>query len=298
MSEKKVEKTLTGLERQMVIDYLKNENVSITLKSDSLVFPKVIKSENFQILEKGILLIDENDDEIKNLSEKNVRIQFYFNRLALYFEAIAKTVSKGLAFVIPAEIKKVSEEGSEKPSGFYATIFLETKSDQNQVKTLGIDCPSDSNFPLFAEQKLEDISDDDEKLEKSKEYIKENLNETEKDKIQPMIPICRYFFDSDDFLEEESVQNRFHPPKIIFASPTHLVFASKKTDMPLSDGSEYGILLHFPLKKTGLIKERKVYLSCAAEKTFENQESEKLCVLAKFTKVTEEDERFLKEFNS
>lgn len=253
---------LTGIERKLVIDYLIQNDVPLTLSEvadsseNAVPFPVAFRGEETKVLEQGIIIL-QNAPNASQFDGKIVKIQFYFNKLALYFETKAQASSAGIALVIPETIFKVEEKQKKAKTGFSVTIFYETSSQKGQ-KT-DIECDFDERFPLFTQ------ADSESCIER---FLREKLPE-----------------------EAESIDGRFHAPKVIFADSRNIVFAAKKSDMCLSLGSEYALMLCFPI--AGPIKERKVYLSCVVEHMFESYECDRLCALANFSSIREEDERFL-----
>ena len=264
---------LTGIERQLVLEYLMDGNspVTITLVKDtdetsasepvSAVFPVALRAEQIKVLGQGIILLKNAPDSTELFAGKMVRVKFYFNKLALFFVTKVQRASTGLALVIPSAISKVEDEqpvDNDKP-GFSVTIFYKSGSKNGQK--IDIRCNLDERFPLFVRGDYKKLTD-------------------------------RYF--SVEIMErEESIAERIHAPTVIYLDSESVVFASKKNDMTLSHGCEYALLLRFPI--AGPIKERKVYLSCVVDEIFENYECNRLCARAKFSSIREEDERFLSD---
>lgn len=260
---------LTGVERQLVLDYLKNGTVDLTLTleqppspSDSDArssFPQVIRAEQVQVLEQGIILLKNPSEYVSSFDGKSVKVQFYFNKLALHFVTKVQRSSAGLVLVVPQTISKSEDSTSRKHGGISVTVFYKVESNKGQE--INITCDSDERFPLFAR------SDYKQRIET---YFSEPASQ-----------------------QNESIANRIHAPLVIYADSERIVFAAKKTDMPLSLGAEYAVLVRFPI--AGPIKERKVYLTCLVENIFENYECDRLCACAVFSSVREEDRRFLED---
>ena len=290
---------LSGVERKLVLDYLSQSQEPLTIKADGSLFPLAVKRNQYEILEQGIIILkttQENPNKFENFLNKNISVQFYFNKLALFFETTAKNSSAGLAIVIPGELSKVEDKNTQEINGFYATVFLESRSGEKSASRINIDCPESSGFSVFEKPVWDEISEKN--LESAKNYVSAFLssykNEDKETETLRMIRICRYLFDETGTVSvRESIENRIHAPEVIYADSNSIIFASKKSDMQFSSGSEYAVLLHFPVE--GPLKERKVYLSCAVESIFESYDCTRLCVLAKFTQIKEEDERFLKD---
>ena len=97
-----MEKTeLTGIERELVLQYLIDGNVPVTLTplddeekdssgeikpATSAIFPVAFKAEKITVLEQGIILLKNPMQSVRNFAGKKVRVEFYFNRLGLCFE--------------------------------------------------------------------------------------------------------------------------------------------------------------------------------------------------------------------
>ena len=262
---------LTGIERQLVLEYLMDGNspVTITLVKDagetsstepvSAVFPVALRAEQMKVLGQGIILLKNAPDSAGLFVGKMVRVKFYFNKLALFFVTKVQRASTGLALVIPSAISKVEDVQSVDKPGFSVTIFYKSGSKSGQK--IDIRCYLDERFPLF-------VRSDYKKL--SKRYFAAEIEDS-----------------------EESIAERIHAPTVIYLDSESVVFAAKKNDMTLTQGCEYALLLRFPI--AGPIKERKVYLSCVVDDVFENYECNRLCARAKFSSIREEDERFLSD---
>ena len=111
-----MEKTaLSGIERELVLQYLIDGNVPVTLtpvsekdEPDSIqpmsscVVPIAIQPEKISVLKEGIILLEDVLPSVSELENKNVKVEFYFNRVGLFFVTQLKKVSSGFALVIPA----------------------------------------------------------------------------------------------------------------------------------------------------------------------------------------------------
>jgi len=294
---------LTGLERKLVLDYLKDGDASLTVACEKLTFPIALKRAQYDLLEQGILILktlEENPQKYDSLENQKLRVQFYFNKLALFFESLAKKTSAGIALVIPAEISKIDDKSEQKITGFYATVFLESDFSSKSSSKINIDCASHEKIKVFERPQWSELSDKN--LDSAKEFVKKSLGSKNQDNCEEikketsrLIRICRYLFDESPKVSAiESIENRVHSPKIIYADEKSVIFASKKQDMCFSTGHEYAILFHFPVE--GPLKERKIYISCVIESVYENYERTQLCAIAKFISVKEEDERFLLDY--
>lgn len=274
---------LTGVERQLVLDYLVDGNAPLTIsleKEDSSgslgqepvqpVFPLALKAEQIQVLEQGIILLKNAPESASLFLGRMVRVQFYFNKLALYFitkvQAVPAKKSKPeepvtLALVIPASIFKVEDKKNQEKSGFSVTVYYEASSKKNEKHQTDIVCDFDERFPLFVHSDYKEIA---------KLYLSEK-----------------------EISEAESIEGRIHSPKVVYIDSARILFGARKTDMPFAADYEYAVLLRFPI--SGPVKERKVYFTCVVDEVFENYDCNRLCACAKISSIREEDVRFLSD---
>ena len=107
---------LTGIERELVLQYLIDGNVPVTVtpvesENDadtihsvpSQIFPVVIKGENVKVSKSGEISLKNLPESAVSFKSKNVKVEFYFNRVGLFFITQVKSVKAGLALVIPAQ---------------------------------------------------------------------------------------------------------------------------------------------------------------------------------------------------
>ncbi len=265
---------LTGIERQLVLEYLIDGNAPVTLReisgesgekvsSVSSVFPVALRSEQMKVLKQGIILLKNPSGNAVSFEGKNVRVQFYFNKLALFFDTKVQRVSSGLALVIPSVICKIEDKPSLQKTGFSVTLYYETSSKKGKTAShkTDITCDFEKDYPLFVRSDFMDVVN---------RFLSEKKEE-----------------------EEESIEGRIHAPKLIYFDRERMIFAAKKNEMPFSSGAEYAVLVRFPL--SGPIKERKVYLSCVIEDLYESFDRSCLCACAAISSIREEDARFLED---
>ena len=95
---------LTGIERELVLQYLIDGNVPVTLtpveeplssdKDDmegeirsltSQIFPVAIKGEHIRVKKNGEILLENPPQSVASFANKTVKVEFYFNRGGLFF---------------------------------------------------------------------------------------------------------------------------------------------------------------------------------------------------------------------
>ncbi|MBR1722375.1 MAG: hypothetical protein IJ727_07850 [Treponema sp.] len=263
------ETQLTGIEKEMVLEYLMDGKAPLTLKvlesggtapvekSPSFLFTLKSRNERPGKMEpeEGLLL---NDREKKAtfFLKKQVRVHFYFNKLALFFDSTVFYGKSGFNIKFPDVIHKVGEKNSaEKKSDFSLSL-----SYQLDGKNSDVDCDFDERFKLFRAYDFKDA-------------------------------VNGYLFQNDEFEDFEVFSGRFHAPVVIYFDSERIVFAFKKEEISLVDGSEYSLLLRFPL--SGPVRERTVRMKCLVDQMFANYSRGRICAAATISSICEEDRRFL-----
>lgn len=310
--EKRQNNELTGIERELVLQYLIDGNVPVTVTelndssvkqkktAFSAVFPVALEAKHLTVLKQGIILLDNPPLEVKNFLSKDVKVQFYFNKLGLYFVTqIKETLSGKLALVIPQKIQKIQEKKEENHSSFSAIFYFSAnQSSSNQKNETSFKCAFSDDFPLFIQPKWSSI--EEEKQEIAKSYLKKIVNEcksnNENNRILGnglfLINICKYL--SEEEKTYKAISGRKNPLKIIYIDSSKIVFAGLKDDFIPESETEYSILLSFPIFQ-GPIKERIIYSNLKFENIFYDDKKEKFTTVAAFSNIKEEDSRFLED---
>ena len=138
---------LTGIERELVLQYLIDGNVPVTLtpveealSSDdddfdgeiksltSQIFPVAIKGEHIKVKKDGEILLENPVQSVANFANKNVKVEFYFNRVGLYFISPVKETEKGLTLSIPEQIERIADIEEDSDYDFSSVIYFDCKS--------------------------------------------------------------------------------------------------------------------------------------------------------------------------
>lgn len=298
--------SLTGIERELVLQYLIDGNVPVTITpieeiskgenkdkikpTTSAIFPIALKGEQIKVLEQGIILLTNPPKSVQNFQTKNVRVEFYFNRLGLYFNTELKEIKNGLAFVIPSAINRIEEFEKERPLDFSATIFYSC----NEKNDIHINCYPLENYRLFSKPIWNDVPE--ELQHKAKSYLEKFIVHARKQGTAgnglQLIPVCRYLVEAKEKIK--SLEGRVEPLDIIYADYERIVFASRTSNIHLEVGGEYALEFTFPIE-SNVIKNRKLFLTCAVEALYQNDEKSFTTVVCRYTSIKEEDIRFLYE---
>lgn len=297
--------SLSGIERELVLQYLIDGNVPVTITpiddsennegseikpASSAIFPVALKGEQIKVLEQGIILLTNPPKSVQKFQTKNVRVEFYFNRLGLYFNTELKEVKSGLALVIPSSINRITELEKERPLDFSATLFYSCK----EKTDVHINCYPLEGYRLFSKPIWSDVPED--LQQKTKSYLEEFIAHARKQGTAgnglQLIPVCRYLSESKEKMQ--AVEGRAEPLDIIYADYERIVFASTASNMHLDSGAEYALELTFPIEST-VIKTRKMFLTCCVEALYQNDEKTFTTAVCRYTSIKEEDVRFLYE---
>lgn len=297
---------LTGIERQLVLEYLMDGNVPVTVTpiekkassdesvpaSSAGVFPVALRAEQMTVLDQGIILLKNAPGSIKQFAGKDVRVQFYFNKLGLYFISQMKQVSSGLALVIPAKINHVDDKPEDDDHSFSVILYYEAGKKANSVH---IDCTPEKGYRLFETPRWSDVDEVDQK--KAKSYLEKIVAASREGKQNigngvHLIPVVRYLAHAEK--KVSSIQDRANPPSVLYIDHERVVFGAEKKNMILEAGCEYALKIGFPIE-AGPVKERSVYVTAAVEQFYDSDDEERTCAVCRYTSIKEEDVRFLYE---
>lgn len=297
---------LSGIERELVLQYLIDGNVPVTitpvsenpadpddiLPMSSAVVPIAINPEKISVLKEGIILLEDVPQNVLECVDKNVKVEFYFNRVGLYFISQMKTVSSGTALVIPAVISRIPDIPITKKYDFTAQLFISVGVAGNSK----FSCVPSEGFELFSRPIWSSI--ELEQQQKAKDllegYVKEAKTNGKAGNGLQLINICRYMVEEKP-VRIEAIEGRVKPFDILFVNHERIVLGfSKHQAFELAEGAEYPIEMSFALKETPAVV-RRVFVTCKVVNLYKNEDGSKLCADCTYTTLKEEDCRFLYE---
>jgi hypothetical protein len=299
-------KELTGIERQLVLQYLVDGNVPVTVTPfekdelpesnkiqplSSAVFPVALKADQITVLDQGIILLKNPPQSVQRFEGRQVKVEFYFNRVGLYFVTEIKSIKAGLALVIPASIQRIQDTAVKHTYDFSAVFYYSC----GNKSTVNLECVPGERYELFSRPVWSSIALEEQQT--AKKYLEQFVAEAKKEKkagngIQ-LIPICRYLTEGNN-KRIEAVQGRVKPFDILFVDHERIVLGCENKKCPLSAGAEYALKMSFFLGD-GPVASRDVYITCAAEKIYTAEGSDCVCIDCVYTTIQEEDVRFLYE---
>ncbi len=294
---------LSGIERDLVLQYLIDGNVPVTItliedqKDDEIhsvssqIFPIAIKSEHIKANENGKIFLENPPEVVKKYKDKTVKVEFYFNRVGLFFISDVKTEKDKLFLLLPDKIDRIKDEEEKTDYDFSVVLYFEYKS----KKETNIFCIPWEKESLFSRPAWKTIPLENQK--KAKELLEHFVEEAKIEKnagngIQ-LISICKYLTDNEQ-AGMESLQNRVKPLSVLYVDHERLVLGMEKNNCNFNEGEEFGAKLCFSIK-TGPINERNIFVTCVVNKIYKNDEESKVCVDFRYTTLQEEDMRYLYE---
>lgn len=301
---------LSGIERELVLQYLVDGNVPVTLtpfeneihdkenNSDSVIksltsqiFPIAIKGEHVKVKNDGEIFLENPPQSVSNFANHNVKVEFYFNRVGLYFVSYVKETSKGLALSVPDKINRITDEVEEKQYDFSAEIYLDCSTGKElNIKAIPVEDIKLFTRPVWKIIPLEYQKDAKKLLENFVEQAK--IEKNAGNGIQ-LIPVCKYL--AEKKVEKmQSLQDRFVPLTILFVDHERFVVGTETKQCIFFPSNEYAVKLSFSINK-GPITSREIFVTCKANKIYRSDDGNLSCIDFCYCSMQEEDLRFLYE---
>ncbi|MBQ9495707.1 MAG: hypothetical protein IJR50_08750 [Treponema sp.] len=299
-------KDLTGIERQLVLQYLIDGNVPVTVTPieknhavsedekikpvSSAVFPVALKAEQITVSDKGIILLKNPPQSVLGFAGKYVRVEFYFNSVGLFFTTEMRSSKYGLALVIPEAIRRIQDVEAKQEYDFFASVFY---SCSNKA-VVNFDCVPCNGYELFARPVWSAIRFEEQ--QEAKKYLEQFVAEAKKEKNAgnglQLISICRYLTEKTTKIEQ--LEGRVKPLAILYVDHERIVLGSDNIHFPFAAGTEYALKMSFSLK-TGPVVSREVIATCALAKIYRSNDGTRACADCVYTSMQEEDRRFIYE---
>lgn len=297
---------LSGIERELVLQYLIDGNIPVTLtvesenkKDDSQtihpltsqVFPIALKPEHVNVKKNGDIELENPPDVVKNFVGKIVKVEFYYNRVGLYFYSPVTQKTDNLILKVPDVINRIVDTDEEKQYEFSALIYIECKT----LKELSLNCIPYEKIELFERPVWKIIPLENQK--KAKNLLEKFVEEAKVEKnigtgLQ-LIPICKFL--TDNYVQKmDAMENRKKPLYVLYVDHERIVLGYDFTTYNFILKDEYGLKLSFLLKNTPIIS-RDVFVTASVNKIYKTDDEKKFCVDFKYTSMQEEDLRFLYE---
>ena len=298
---------LSGIERELVLQYLMDGNVPVTLTpvneekaSDdeqiihplaSQIFPVALKPEHIKVQKNGKIHLENPPQSVMGFAGKTVRVEFYFNRVGLYFSSLVDKDKKGLYILVPETLNRIKDVEEKTDYDFSAILFFACNNKQD----INTPCVPWEHEDLFSRPVWKSIPLENQKT--AKEYLEKFVESAKAKKnagngIQ-LIPVCNYL----TFQEEQKVQaieNRVQPLNILYVDHERIVVGSQNKNDNYEVGHEYGLKLCFSIKNSPILS-RDIFVTCAVNNVYESEDKSRHCIDFVYTTLQEEDLRYLYE---
>ena len=298
---------LSGIERELVLQYLMDGNVPVTLtpineeksSSDnevihplaSQIFPVALKPEHIRVQKNGKIHLENPPHSVVGFAGKVVRVEFYFNRVGLFFTSLVDKDKKGLYILVPETLNRIKDIEEKSDYDFSAVLFFEC----NNKKDINTSCVPWENEILFSRPVWKTIPLENQK--KAKEYLEKFVEKAKAQKnagngIQ-LIPVCNYLtFEPEQ--KVQSIENRVLPLSILYVDHERIVLGTSNLQDNYEIGHEYGLKLCFSIKNSPILS-RDIFVTCAVNNIYTNNDSTRKCIDFVYTTLQEEDLRYLYE---
>ena len=298
---------LSGIERELVLQYLMDGNVPVTLtpineeksSSDnevihplaSQIFPVALKPEHIRVQKNGKIHLENPPHSVVGFAGKVVRVEFYFNRVGLFFTSLVDKDKKGLYILVPETLNRIKDIEEKSDYDFSAVLFFEC----NNKKDINTSCVPWENEILFSRPVWKTIPLENQK--KAKEYLEKFVEKAKAQKnagngIQ-LIPVCNYLtFEPEQ--KVQSIENRVLPLSILYVDHERIVLGTANLQDNYEIGHEYGLKLCFSIKNSPILS-RDIFVTCAVNNIYTNNDSTRKCIDFVYTTLQEEDLRYLYE---
>ncbi|MCQ2248985.1 MAG: hypothetical protein MJZ50_08220 [Treponema sp.] len=314
------ERELTRIERELVLQYLRDDNVPLTVtleekpeKSEaelvssktgetldenrvpvSAVFPVAISSDQMTVLNQGIILLKNPARTVQPFLGRQVRVQFYFNHLGLYFITEMKEYSQGLAIVVPNSIKRIPDSVTKAEYDFTGTVSYSAEN-----TTVSIDCVPLAGYGIFSAAKWSEILESNQ--HQAKALLEQYVAEVKAGDVQldgnglHLLTVVRYLTELNRFAPPSAVEGRAMPFNMVYVDDKRAILAGGVGTENLDYDIPYTLNLVFVLSENRLLK-RNVSINCTVEKIYTNPENpEAKCISLRYKELKQEDYRFIYE---
>lgn len=286
------ERQLTGLERELVLQYLRDDNVPVTITESersgtegAAVFPVAVKSQQLNVLDKGVVLLRDVPDAIAAFVGKSIRVQFYFNKLGIYFHTEMRRRDSHIYIVVPGTILVAEDRGRQPESRLRAILrFPGEENSGFQIEAFPAPGFEVFGIPQWGAIELEHQKE-------AKEYIEDFVREEpESGKGVHHIAISRYFVQG---AAASDAGGRPMPMDILFVDSGKIVFARRGSPLELRHGEKCSLQLSLP--GAPALPPRTIITTCTVGKLYSSKDSAARCAVCNLDNLKEEDARFLYE---
>ncbi len=298
---------LSGIERELVLQYLMDGNVPVTLTPQneekavtdkegvhalaSQIFPVALKPEHIKVQKNGKIHLENPPQSVVGFAGKTVRVEFYFNRVGLYFSSLVDKDKKGLYILVPDTLNRIKDVEEKTDYDISAVLYFEC----NNKKDINTVCVPWEHEVLFSRPVWKSIPLENQKI--AKEYLEQFVEKAKAQKnagngIQ-LIPVCNYLtYEPEQKIQ--SIENRVLPLSILYVDHERIVLGTSNEQDKYEIGHEYGLKLCFSIKNSPILS-RDIFVTCAVNNVYTGADPKRKCIDFVYTTLQEEDLRYLYE---
>ena len=294
---------LSGIERQLVLQYLMDGNVPVTLtpisndKTDdgvkslnSQIFPVAIKPEKITVEKSGKIYL-EIPPENNILHATSVRVEFYFNRVGLFFVSKIDYENNKIVIYLPEEIDRIKDVEEEVNYDITGILYFEYEG----KKELNEKCIPWNDNELFERPIWKSIPLENQQLAKSylEKFVEDGKTQKNIGNGLQLIPICNFITNQNND-SMEAIQGRKKDMYILYLDHERIVLGIENPLTKYEEKSEFGLKLSFSIKESPILS-RDIYVTFYVNKIYKNEKSSRICLDCVYTSIQEEDVRYLYE---
>ena len=296
---------ITKLERDVVIKAFSEQKIPLTLTMERSAnhnyvyanefFPVVLSPDSYKITEDGSGVIRKSVQDAAMFAGMVCRVEFYFNRVGLFFMTKIVERREGYFFSIPQEIARIHDPAKDGVGGelsFKASLSFAARGNSS----VSYECiPPCEEYNLFSKPVFSDIPAEFQNAAKNMlggfiADAKKSMSPSVGNGLH-LIPVCRYLV-SPLAVRTASFQGRGEPMDIIFVDEQRFVAATGNTTNLLELEGEYVLTFEFDIRPEHHLK-RTIKVPCTVENIYSS--GEKRCFVCRYLGIKAEDSRFIME---
>ncbi|MBP5746749.1 MAG: hypothetical protein J6W63_00090 [Treponema sp.] len=296
---------ITKLERDVVIKAFGEQNIPLTITMQrspnhnyvyaNEFFPVVLSPDSYKVMGDGSGLIRKSIQDAAMFVGKECRVEFYFNKLGLFFNTKIVERREGYFFSVPEQITRIHDPAKETAAtdlSFKASLSFAARGNSSVSYECIPPCEDYGHFrkPVFSDIPVEFQSAAKNMLGGFIADAKKSMAPSIGNGLH-LIPICRYLV-TPLAVRTVSFQGRVEPMDIIFVDEQRFVAATGNTTNLLELEGEYVLTFEFDIRPEHHLK-RTIKIPCTVENIYSAQE--KKCFVCRYLGIKAEDSRFIME---
>ena len=284
---------LDGIERDIILKEMQIRPMPITIHlgdtSAGTMFPVGVGADKVKVTDENMLLINSGAKGLRPLVGRQIRVQFYFNHLGLFFISILEESARGYSIEVPPRLYKVQNQKKAKEEHLFTASISYSSKDK---ETIRLSAFPHKAYNLFAKPDWQTI---EQELQPTAQIYYEryvfNLPIKPNADISYLISICRYVSQQ---VMPPALEGTIKPFDIIYIDATKIVLGCLEQDALLQLDADYSLQLDFTLGENERFK-RTVSVTITITDMYMSGDRRAKCLVGTFSAIKQEDRRFLHE---